>query len=907
MLVFSKLMRMRCSDLLDLRPLPCASSTHWTKGPPYLAGIVLAVCLSGAVRASVFDYSAPLDNPEASYLSGLVSYSIFDPAQNQTMRGSVPSGPPGGLSTNSGVVAWSSGSTVFGRVYDPTRTNWMGVEVVSGATLDLRNDKGIVAWSTGAAVHFVVYEPTVGEWVRGQQAASPTYNLRNEQGILSWSSGNVVYVCAYDPARKAWAGDSIVSGTTFDLSNQDGIVAWSSGNTVYYTIYDPNLGRWVRGSTTSGTTASLRNEGGAVAWGSGNAVFCRVYDPRQQTWMSQQDTQTSPPSNLAITNAIVTWSVVGGTRTRAYNPLSSAWTNAPAPPLAHFAVSTNAGVPPLLVRFIDMSIGARAWGWSFGDGGASFGTSPAYTYAGVGRYNPSLLITGAAGTSSFATNILTDVEGPTGTIVINDGATLATNREVTLTLEATDNGGVVAGMRIRNAGAEWGEWESYATARDWTLPDGVGDRTVEAQFRDASLTESDVVSDTIHLDTTPLPEVRFVVSETNVIESVGVMQIGVRLTHPFTRDVRVRCATTGGTAQPGVHYQPVDEELRYTPGFTGKTVDLTILANPITEPNRTIELTLTVISNAVAGDPMIVTVLDDDPASVRFENAAITVSEGAASAVIPVVLAAPAGFAVSVGYRSIGGTAEPGVDYQPVTGRVQFAPEQTRAEFAVPLIDNQLDQGDRTVSLELFDPSEAVIAPPFEAVLTIQDNDPPTVNLSQSEYRFQGRAGSAGIDVHLSKTGTQTILVDYATVAGGTAVPGVDYIAVNDTLLFSPPQTERPFLITILDNPQRTSPRTVWLRLNGALNATLGPQTTGLLRIEDNAPVRLSNPRVQKGGAFSFDIVSDAGATLRVEGSRDLLEWDVLQTLPNPGGTVTFIDFEAAASDRHYYRVSLAL
>lgn len=888
------------------RPLTRSFFRRLKKGSSWFAALALVGCLAGALRASVFDYSAPLDNPEASFLSGLVSYSIFDPAQNQTMRGSVASGPPGGLSTNNGVVAWSSGSLVFSRVYDPSRTNWMGTEVASGPTLDLRNGKGIVAWSTGAAVHFMVYEPTVGEWVRGQQVAGATYNLRNEDGIVSWSSANVVFTFAYDPARKAWVGDSVASGNTFDLSNRDGVVAWSSGGLIYYTIYDPVLGRWVRQSTASGTTATLRNEGGAVAWGSGNAVFCRVYDPRQQTWIPLQEPLSSPPSNLAITNAIITWSVVGGTRTRAYNPLSSAWTNAPAPPLAHFAVSTNAGGPPLLVRFIDMSVGARAWGWSFGDGGASFQRAPTYTYAGVGRYSPSLLITGAAGNSSFATNILTDVEGPVGTIVINDGATLTTNREVALTLQATDNSGVVAGMRLRNAGTEWGAWEPYATARDWTLPDGVGERKVEAQFRDGSLTESAVASDTIQLDTTPLPEVAFAVAETNVLESVGVMEIAVRLSQAFTRDVRVRCATTGGTAQPGVHYQPIDEELRYTPGFRTQTVDLTILANQVTEPNRTIELTLTVVSNAVAGEPMIVTVLDDDPASVRFEQATSTVNEGDGSAVIPVVLEAPAGFAVSVGYRSTGGTAEPGVDYQPVQGRVEFAPEQTRAEFAVPLIDNDLDQGDRTVALELFDPTEAVLSAPSQAVLTIQDNDPPTVNLTQAEYRFQGRAGSAEIGVHLSKPGTQTILVDCATPTGGTAVPGVDYVVVNNTLVFSPPQTARPFAVTILDNPQRTTPRTIRLQLSNPVNATLGTQAIGLLRIEDPTPIHLSNARVEANGTFRFDIVSEAGATLQVEGSLDLKEWETLETLSNPSGTITYTDAEAAQLEQRYYRVTRA-
>jgi hypothetical protein len=867
-----------------------------------LAVLVLGVALTG--RATVFDHSPPLQDPEASYSLGLVSYSIFDPAQGDYVRGSAASAPPGLISTNHGVVAWSAGGIVYARVYDPGRTNWAGMNGATGGGLDFRNDRGIVAWSSGAGVHARVYEPDTGEWAGFDQASAATYNLRVSRGVVSWSTSGGVYYAAYDPSRQVWVGEA-VAGSTLDLSNTDGVVAWSSGGITYYTVYDPLLGQWVGDRSVTGGTSSLRNGSGVVAWGSGNAVFCRVYDPREQAWVPEQAV-LGFPSNLAITNGVVTWSVVGGTVTRGYNPLSSAWTNSATLPIAFYAVSTNRGAAPHRVRFMDMSVGGAAWLWNLGDGAASFLRAPTHSYTNLGSFSPTLTVSNPRGNAAFSTNIVTDVEPPTGTVVINGGEEFTTNRVVLLSLSATDNSGSVPEMRLRNPAEEWTEWVAFAPEQSWTLTEGVGPRTVEAQFRDAMLNESEVVSDTIELDDTPLPFVNFTFNATNVTESVGTLTVPVKLSSQFTRKVTVRCTSSGGTAEPGVHYVPVDTVLEYSQGFVTAEFDLTILANGVPEPNRTIELTLSEPGNCIAGDPLIVTILDDDPALIRFAQAEQRVNEGAGSAVIPVILESPSGLAISVGYHTTDGTAEAGVDYSPVEGRLEFAPNQTQASFTVPLIDNGLDQGDRSVFLHLTAPTNAVLVTPSESTLIIEDNDPPTVNLAQAEYVFRAGTGTAEIHVTLSKPGQETILVDHATVEGGTAIPGVDYIAVSDTLVFSPGQTARPFLVTVLANPQRTSPRTVWLKLNSALNASMGPLTSGVLRIDDAGAPVLSNARIGADGRFTMDIQSAAGAVLQIQTitAFDGL-WQIRGTVTNHTGSLTYPGLPVTEAAEVFYRVRL--
>jgi gliding motility-associated-like protein len=52
---------------------------------------------------------------------------------------------------------------------------------------------------------------------------------------------------------------------------------------------------------------------------------------------------------------------------------------------------------PFTVNFNDISVGATAWNWNFGDGGTSTLQNPAHTYTALGNYNVTLVVTGANG------------------------------------------------------------------------------------------------------------------------------------------------------------------------------------------------------------------------------------------------------------------------------------------------------------------------------------------------------------------------------------------------------------------------------------------------------------------------------------------------------------------------------
>jgi hypothetical protein len=106
---------------------------------------------------------------------------------------------------------------------------------------------------------------------------------------------------------------------------------------------------------------------------------------------------------------------------------------------------------------------------------------------------------GATSTTSF--NLYTDTTAPTGSIAINGGAAYASSTSVTLNLSGYDTQTGVAEMRFRNLGESWSAWQPYAVTKAWTLPIGVGTKTVYVQYRNNANMVSAEYGDSIFLDT----------------------------------------------------------------------------------------------------------------------------------------------------------------------------------------------------------------------------------------------------------------------------------------------------------------------------------------------------------------------------------------------------------------------
>lgn len=107
-------------------------------------------------------------------------------------------------------------------------------------------------------------------------------------------------------------------------------------------------------------------------------------------------------------------------------------------------------------------------------------------------------------------------------------------------------------------------------------------------------------------------------------------------------------------------------------------------------------------------------------ATVQFSADHFTVRKGEGDAVVTVVRSDARGTA-QVRYGAWHVTAQPGIDYTPVGGRIDFADGQAQATFTVPILNDGYAKGPVTVRLGLYGAYPVGLGSPSEAILTILD------------------------------------------------------------------------------------------------------------------------------------------------------------------------------------------
>ncbi len=125
----------------------------------------------------------------------------------------------------------------------------------------------------------------------------------------------------------------------------------------------------------------------------------------------------------------------------------------------------------------------------------------------------------------------------TGSIKINNGSTLTNKNAVTLTLSATDPGGVTK-MRFSNDGITYTADEAYATSKSWTLSSGDGVKTVFVRFTDGGNNLYDPMAAQITLDTSIKPDGKVLGGTSlTIADALRVLQIYQGLVVPTATDL----------------------------------------------------------------------------------------------------------------------------------------------------------------------------------------------------------------------------------------------------------------------------------------------------------------------------------------------------------------------------------
>lgn len=210
--------------------------------------------------------------------------------------------------------------------------------------------------------------------------------------------------------------------------------------------------------------------------------------------------------------------------------------------------------------------------------------------------------------------------------------------------------------------------------------------------------------------------------------------------------------------------------------------------------------------------------------AVAFAAANYQVNEVGGAATITVALSAPSALPVSVTYATSDNSATAGNDYTTTTGALIFAPGEMFKTFAVPIVNDPIQDGVELLNLTLSNPVSATLGLIPTATLTIIDDDSATVQFGLANFSANENSGSATINVTLSRAAAFPVTVDYIA-SNGTALTGSDYSATTGTLTFAPGEMSKSFPVAITNDNLFENSETVNLTLqnNTPVSVTISP------------------------------------------------------------------------------------
>jgi len=304
---------------------------------------------------------------------------------------------------------------------------------------------------------------------------------------------------------------------------------------------------------------------------------------------------------------------------------------------------------------------------------------------------------------------------------------------------------------------------------------------------------------------------------------------------PTTAASQTTEPTTEPTIQPTV--QPTIEPT------TQPTVEPTIQS---TTPAPTVEPTTTPpkVTTTATSNPTIEPTTDSskpttDPNNttrkIAFISDIFEVNENQAEAIITVQLNKATNRQVTVNYITNNGTAISNVDYAQTQGTLTFAPNQTEATFAIPIINDTVDEDSETLFLTLSEPSNRVdLGDPSVATLRIIDDDPPPiVRLSQVNYLAYEEREQAYITATLNTPSGQPIQIAYNTT-DETAIKNIDYQLPDGFITIPPDSIDETITIPIINDTEVEFDETFTITIVSATNALIGQPNSALVIIRSD-------------------------------------------------------------------------
>ena len=240
------------------------------------------------------------------------------------------------------------------------------------------------------------------------------------------------------------------------------------------------------------------------------------------------------------------------------------------------------------------------------------------------------------------------------------------------------------------------------------------------------------------------------------------------------------------------------------------------------------------------------------PPTVAISNA--TVAEGASgqtNATFTVSLSASSDKTVAVSYHTMPASANSGVDYQAVSGRVLFPPGTTSRTVSVPVNGDAFVENDEAFKVQLSDAVNASLGQSTGTGTILNDDGPGVVSLSSSTYT--GPEDGRVIEITVQRSGNAGAIssVEYSTndtgshtcsVVNGGASSRCDFESASGTLTFGVGETSKSIFVLLVDDSYAEGNETFSFTLGNRVNLVLGSPSSANVTITDNETTNGPNP-----------------------------------------------------------------
>jgi hypothetical protein len=370
-------------------------------------------------------------------------------------------------------------------------------------------------------------------------------------------------------------------------------------------------------------------------------------------------------------------------------------------------------------------------------------------------------------------------------------------------------------------------------------------------------TESGVQQQTITInDDDVVPTVALAANPLSITEAAGVSTLTATLSAVSGQDVTVTLGFSG-TATNATDYAPSANNIVIPAGSASGTATVTAVQDVLDEPNETVIVDITAVTNATESgvQQQTVTITDDDAApQVTLSAAPLSIAEAAGSSTVTATLSAVSGQNVTVNL-GFTGTATNTTDYMTSANNISIPAGSTTGIMTVTAVQDVVDEANETVVVDITSVTNGTESGVQQQTVTITDDDAgPQVTLSAAPLAIAEAGGVSTVTATLSAISEQIVTVDLGFT--GTATLTSDYTRSGTSIQIPAGSLTGTATVTAVQDVIDESNETVIVDITAVTNGTESgvQQQTITITDDDGVPTvtLTANPlSIGENGAVS--------------------------------------------------------